>query len=172
MDQFKESPNNPFDAPVPGQSLTDKPGNSPWEHPPQFTDTIEAAEYIWDKITQPDFAGQVVAMLDAGIPVEAIGRIVVFAGFTEGKWTPDVGFILAEVVMKMIATIGVTAGVKKFRMSMQDLTNNKQMKAIMTIKARNSELEKATESLQQDIKSSSNQKGLMAPPKPKEEGAV
>ena len=172
MDQFKESPNNPFDAPIPGQSLTDKPGNSPWEHPPQFTDTIEAAEYIWDKITQPDFAGQVVAMLDAGIPVEAIGRIVVFAGFTEGKWTPDVGFILAEVVMKMIATIGVTAGVKKFRMSMQDLTNNKQMKAIMTIKARNSELEKATESLQQDIKSSSNQKGLMAPPKPKEEGAV
>jgi len=172
MDQFKESPNNPFDAPIPGQSLTDKPGNSPWEHPPQFTDTVEAAEYIWDKITQPDFAGQVVAMLDAGIPVEAIGRIVVFAGFTEGKWTPDVGFILAEVVMKMIATIGVTAGVKKFRMSMQDLTNNKQMKAIMTIKARNSELEKATESLQQDIKSSSNQKGLMAPPKPKEEGAV
>ena len=72
----------------------------------------------------------------------------------------------------MIATIGVTAGVKKFRMSMQDLTNNKQMKAIMTIKARNSELEKATESLQQDIKSSSNQKGLMAPSKPKEEETI
>jgi len=172
MDEFRESPNNPFDAPVPGQSLTDKPGNSPWEHPPQFTDTTEAAEYIWDKITQPDFADQVVAMLDAGIPVEAIGRIVVFAGFTEGKWTPDVGFILAEVVMKMIATIGVTAGVKKFRMSMQDLTNNKQMKDIMTVKARNSELEKATKSLQQDIKSSPDQKGLMAPPKPKEEEAV
>jgi len=172
MDEFRKSPNNPFDAPVPGQSLTDKPGNSPWEHPPQFTDTTEAAEYIWDKITQPDFADQVVAMLDAGIPVEAIGRIVVFAGFTEGKWTPDVGFILAEVVMKMIATIGVTAGVKKFRMSMQDLTNNKQMKDIMTVKARNSELEKATKSLQQDIKSSPDQKGLMAPPKPKEEEAV
>ena len=27
MDQLKEAPNNPFDAPVPGQSLTDKPGN-------------------------------------------------------------------------------------------------------------------------------------------------
>ena len=172
MDEFRESPNNPFDAPVPGQSLTDKPGNSPWEHPPQVTDTIEASEYIWDKITQPEFADQVVAMLDAGIPVEAIGRIIVFSGFTEGKWTPDVGFILAEVVMKMIATIGVTAGVKKFRMSMQDLTNNKQMKDIMTVKARNSELEKATKSLQQDIKSSPEQKGLMAPPKPKEEEAV
>ena len=90
MEEFRESPNNPFDAPVPGQSLTDKPGNYPWEHPPQYTDTQEAAEYVWDKLTQPAFADQVVAMLDAGIPVEAIGRIVVFSGFTEGKWTPDV----------------------------------------------------------------------------------
>jgi hypothetical protein len=29
MNQFKEAPNNPFDAPVPGQGLTDKPGNYP-----------------------------------------------------------------------------------------------------------------------------------------------
>ena len=169
MEEFRESPNNPFDAPVPGQSLTDKPGNYPWEHPPQYTDTQEAAEYVWDKLTQPAFADQVVAMLDAGIPVEAIGRIVVFSGFTEGKWTPDVGFVLAEVIMKMIATIGFTAGVKKFKMSMQDLTNNKQMKAIMSVKSRNEELEKAAKSLGEDIKKIPQQKGLMAQPKPKEE---
>ena len=30
MDQFKEAPNNPFDAPIPGQGLTDKPGNYGW----------------------------------------------------------------------------------------------------------------------------------------------
>ena len=169
MEEFRESQNNPFDAPVPGQSLTDKPGNYPWEHPPQYTDTQEAAEYVWDKLTQPAFADQVVAMLDAGIPVEAIGRIVVFSGFTEGKWTPDVGFVLAEVIMKMIATIGFTAGVKKFKMSMQDLTNNKQMKAIMSVKSRNEELEKAAKSLGEDIKKIPQQKGLMAQPKPKEE---
>ena len=169
MEEFRESPNNPFDAPVPGQSLTDKPGNYPWEHPPQYTDTQEAAEYVWDKLTQPAFADQVVAMLDAGIPVEAICRIVVFSGFTEGKWTPDVGFVLAEVIMKMIATIGFTAGVKKFKMSMQDLTNNKQMKAIMSVKSRNEELEKAAKSLGEDIKKIPQQKGLMAQPKPKEE---
>jgi len=169
MEEFRESPNNPFDAPVPGQSLTDKPGNYPWEHPPQYTDTQEAAEYVWDKLTQPAFADQVVAMLDAGIPVEAIGRIVVFSGFTEGKWTPDVGFVLAEVIMKMIATIGFTAGVKKFKISMQDLTNNKQMKAIMNVKSRNEELKKAAKSLGEDIKKIPQQKGLMAQPKPKEE---
>ncbi len=39
MDKFREAENNPFDAPVPGQSFTDKPGNYPWEHSPQYTDT-------------------------------------------------------------------------------------------------------------------------------------
>ena len=82
MDQFKEAENNPFDAPVPGQSLTDKPGNYPWEHPPQYTDSQEASEYVWDKLTEPLFAQQVIAMLDAGIPVEAISRIILFSGFS------------------------------------------------------------------------------------------
>ena len=37
MDEEKEGIGNPFDAPVPGQSLTDTPGNYPWEHPPLYT---------------------------------------------------------------------------------------------------------------------------------------
>jgi hypothetical protein len=160
---------NDFDAPIPGQSLTDKPGNSAWEHPPQFTDTEEAAEYIWDKLTHPDYAKQLIAMLDAGIPVEALCRVVIFAGFTEGKWTPDVGFMLAEVVIKMIATIAIKAGVKKFKISMQDLTNNREMQSIMDIGSKEKEFKKASEGVQKDIEPKSTQKGLMAAPPPKEE---
>jgi hypothetical protein len=29
---------DPFNTPIPGQSLTDEPGNYPWEHPPRKTD--------------------------------------------------------------------------------------------------------------------------------------
>ena len=89
MDKFREGEDNPFDAPVAGQGLTDEPGNYPWEHPPQFTDTDEAAEFVWDRLHRPEFAEQVLAMLDAGIPVEALGRIVIFNGFMGGKWNPD-----------------------------------------------------------------------------------
>jgi hypothetical protein len=172
MDQFKEAPNNPFDAPIPGQGLTDKPGNYAWEHPPQYTDTQEATEFVWDKLTQPQFAQQVVAMLDSGIPVEAIGRIIVFSGFTEGKWNPDVAFIITEPIMKMIATIGITAGVKKFKISMQDLTNQKEMKAIMSIGNRQEDFTKASKGLKEDIKKMPNQQGLMAAPQPQEEEMV
>jgi hypothetical protein len=113
MDKFREGEDNPFDAPVAGQGLTDEPGNYPWEHPPQFTDPDEAADFVWDRLHRPEFMEQVIAMLDAGIPVEALGRIIIFNGFMEGKWTPDVAFIIAEPVMKMIATMGLTAGVAK-----------------------------------------------------------
>lgn len=166
MNKFTEADNNPFDAPIPGQGLTDKPSNYPWEHPPQFTDTREAAEYVWDKLTEPLFAQQVIGMLDAGIPVEAIARVILFSGFTEGKWTTDVGFILAEVIMKMIATIGVTAKIKKFKISMSDLTNNREMKEILNIKSKNLEFSKASKSLQKDIREIPEQKGLMAQPQP------
>ena len=168
MDKFREAENNPFDAPVPGQSLTDKPGNYPWEHAPQYTDTAEAADYVWDRLSQPQFAEQVIAMLDAGIPVEAIGRIIIFTGFTEGKWSPDVAFIIAEPVMKMIAAVGIHGGVKKFRMSMQDLTNDKQMQSISKIKKSKQEFEKMAMGIAKDT-GATPQGGLMAAPVKEEE---
>lgn len=167
MDQYKEGQDNPFDAPVPGQGLTDNPGNYPWEHPPQYTDTSEATDYIWDRLHQPEFAEQVIAMLDAGIPVEAIGRIILFAGFSEGKWTPDVAFIIAEPVMKMIASIGIKAGVKNIRMSMSDITNKREIQSIVKTKLNNQDAKKAATGVKKDIKKIED-KGLMARPEKEE----
>ena len=48
MREFEEGIGNPFDTPVPGQSLTDTPGNYPWEHSPLITDPEQATEFIWD----------------------------------------------------------------------------------------------------------------------------
>ena len=125
--------------------------------------TSEAADYVWDRLSEPQFAEQVIAMLDAGIPVEAIGRIIIFAGFTEGKWTPDVAFIIAEPVMKMIAAVGIHGGVKKFRMSMQDLTNEKQMQSISKIKKNKDDFEKMAMGIAKDT-GAKPQGGLMAAP--------
>jgi hypothetical protein len=63
---------DPFDAPVPGQSLTDEPGNYPWEHPPQYSDPEEVLDLLFDKLGEPEVVEQVIAMLDSGVPVEAI----------------------------------------------------------------------------------------------------
>ena len=171
MDELREAPNNPFDAPVPGQSLTDKPGNAPWEHPPQMVDTAEAADFIWEQLSTPEFAEQVIAMLDAGIPIEAIARVILFGGFTEGKWTPDVAFIIAEPVMKMIATVGMLGGVKNFRISLDDMTNENQLSSIMDIKNKKEKFKKAAKNIAKD-KPKIEQKGLMAAPQPAQEEMI
>ena len=163
MDQLKEAPNNPFDAPVPGQSLTDKPGSAALEHPPQYTNTADAADFVWGQLSTPEFAEQVISMLDAGVPVEAIGRVILFGGFTEGKWTPDVAFIIAEPIMKMIVAVGIQGGVKKFKMSLGDMTNKNELKSINDLKNNSEAFKKeaagATKALPKP-----EQKGLMAAP--------
>ena len=171
MDELKEAPNNPFDAPVPGQSLTDKPGNAPWEHPPQKVNTAEAADFIWDQLSTPEFSEQVIAMLDAGIPIEAITRVILFGGFTEGKWSPDVAFIIAEPVMKMIATVGMLGGVKNFRISLEDMTNENELNSIMDIKSKKEAFKKAAKNIAED-KPKIEQKGLMAAPQPAQEEMI
>ena len=157
MDEFGEGIGNPFDTPIPGQSLTDEPGNYPWEHPPQYVTTDGAADHLWNRMSEPEFAEQIIAMLDAGVPVEAIARTVLFGGFLKGKFSPDVAFIIAEPVMKMIATIGVVAGIKDIRMSMDDITNKREIKSAVRLKA---EAERVGKELQEEVK----QKGLMAKP--------
>tara|TARA_Y100001937_G_scaffold108424_1_gene152097 strand:- start:1908 stop:2396 length:489 start_codon:yes stop_codon:yes gene_type:complete len=161
MDEFGEGIGNPFDTPIPGQSLTDEPGNYPWEHPPQFVETDEAADYLWDKMSEPEIAEQVIALLDAGVPVEAIGRAALFGGFLNGKFTPDVAFIIAEPVMKMILTIGVMAGIKDIKVSMDDITNKNEIRSAVRLKQ---EAKRIGQEVQEEIK----QKGIMSKPKTEE----
>ena len=132
--------------------------------PTTICNTAEAADFVWDQLTTPEFAEQVIAMLDAGVPVEAIGRVILFGGFTEGKWTPDVAFIIAEPVMKMIVAVGIQGGVKKFKMSLGDMTNNNELKSIMDIKKNSEAFKKAAKGATKSLPQPKQEGGLMAAP--------
>jgi len=167
-DNLTEAPYNEFDAPIPGQSLTDTPGNAPWEHPPQMTDPEEILDGLYDKITDGEFTEQLIAMLDAGVPVEAVVRVMVFSGFTQGKFTPDVGLMIVEPLMKLVAAVGIRAGVSKLKISLEDLSNNKFLKDMAELKASNQEMEQISEGIQQDLPQSEEGAGLMTRPEPQE----
>ena len=167
-DNFTEAPYNEFDAPIPGQSLTDTPGNAPWEHPPQYTDPEQVLDGLYDKITNGEFTEQLISMLDAGIPVEAIVRVMVFGGFMQGKFTPDMGFMIVEPLMKLIAAVGIRAGVKELRLSLEDLSNNKFLKDMAELKAAKEEMGDITQEIKQDLPQPEESPGLMARPQPQE----
>ena len=108
-----------FEAPIPGQSLTKTPGNYPWEHSPNVTKVEDAMMYLTERFTEEENAQNLVSMLKAGVPVEAIARVVLFAGFTEGKWSVDLAILIGEPLMKLIAAIGSRLGLKEMYISMK-----------------------------------------------------
>ena len=159
---------NIFDAATPGQSLTDTPGNANWEHPPQFVEVDEAEEYIWDKLHGEQLLQQVVTFLENDIPVEAIARMILFGGFTEGKWTPDVAILLAEIIFNQIMAIGVKAEVSKMKLFIKDQGTNKFHKEFAKFKVQKhkakqeSTSEEGAEQFAEEIKKEIAPSGLMA----------
>jgi hypothetical protein len=82
---------DPFDAPIPGQSLTDEPGKWPWDQPPQMVDVDDAYEYVVVKIEQnPDLKDDMLKFLMAKVPIESICNTIAFTGFSQGLWNPDI----------------------------------------------------------------------------------
>lgn len=99
---YTEPEDNAFDAPIPGQSLTDEPGNYPWEHAPQTASIEEATDYVYESIMKPKNMERMFTMLRMGIPIEALVKVITFSGFLEGKWTVDVAKLLEPIVAMMI----------------------------------------------------------------------
>ncbi len=100
--QYEEPTINPFNAPIPGQGLTDEPGNYPWEHPPQFTQIEDAADFLYERLSNPKQLKRLLTMMRIGIPIEALVKVITFSGFLEGKFTVDVARLLEPIVAMQI----------------------------------------------------------------------
>ena len=110
--EYAEPEDNIFDAPIPGQSLTDEPGNYPWEHPPQTASVEEAADFVYESIMRKENMERMFTLLRMGIPIEALVKVITFAGFLEGKWTVDVAKLLEPIVAMMITGEASLANIK------------------------------------------------------------
>lgn len=101
-----------LDAAVPGQSLTNDPDNPyPFERPPQFVDKQEAQEYIFDSLMEPEKLKPLLDFITAGIPITTLAQMVLFAGFSKGKWNPDMVLLLLEPTVYILLFICEQAGI-------------------------------------------------------------
>lgn len=98
--------------PIPGQSLTNDPSNpAPYEKPPEFTSVHEASEYIFEKLIEEQTYKEMMGVLVQNVPVMDIVQTLLFAGFKEGKWNPDLMLMLVEPVAYMILALAERAGI-------------------------------------------------------------
>jgi len=153
---------NPFDAPIAGQSLTDTPKNYPWEHAPQYATVEDASMQVWDGLHNEATMQKVLVLLEAGLTVEEITKVIVFAGFVEGKFTPDTGLLLTPIVAKMIIAIGKSAGIEKININKPKQDDTKELIRTV-IKSTPKEVDEKKE-----MKDETPDTGLMGKPKKEE----
>ena len=101
-----------MDRPIPGQSLTEAPDTSqPYVSSPEFTVIQEAIDYIFVTVTEEETYENVMSSIARGVSIMEITQLLLFAGFNEGKWNPDLMLLLAEPTAYMLMGLAERAGI-------------------------------------------------------------
>jgi hypothetical protein len=95
-----------MDRPIPGSSLTNDPDEPfPFEKAPEYTNVREACEYIFETIIEEEVYIPIMRSLADGVSLMEITQAILFKGFSEGKWNPDLLLILAEPTAYMLMAL-------------------------------------------------------------------
>ena len=112
---IEEAGVNPFNAPIPGESLTSSPENpKAWERPPEFADDDEAMQEIYLLLTEQDKLRELINIMNEGIPLDEIAQVVLYKGYTSGKFNPDVMLMLIEPTIYLLIAIADYAEIKDY----------------------------------------------------------
>ena len=99
-------------GPIPGSSLTSDPDNpAPYEQPPEYVNVHEASEWLFSELIEEDRYDQLITALHEGIPVADIAQVILFTGFTQGKWDVNLMTLMIEPAMYIIMALAERAGV-------------------------------------------------------------
>ena len=113
--QFDEVGVNPFNAPIPGESLTTAPDMpKAWERPPQYTSQDAAMEAIYMEITQEDSLRKLINIINDGLPLDEIAQVILYKGYTEGKFSPDLMLLLIEPTLYLLIAIADYAKISDY----------------------------------------------------------
>ena len=113
--QFDEQGVNPFNAPIPGESLTTAPDMpKAWEQPAQYVDQNKAMEAVYMELTEEDTLRKLINMINDGTPLDQIAQVTLYKGYTEGKFSPDLMLMLIEPTLYLLIAIADYAEIKDY----------------------------------------------------------
>ena len=104
---------NPFQGPIPGQSLTNSPDSQqPWEQPPEVTGVKDGRELMFLEILKDENLESIVMLMNNGMSVSEVAEMLLFIGYTKGKFNADLMMLLLEPVMYMLLAIAEAVGIE------------------------------------------------------------
>jgi hypothetical protein len=123
---------SPFDAPIPGQSLTDEPGNAPWEKPAQYDTVEDVSKYYIERLADPDVMDDLSVLFGSGLTMKPFVSSLVASGVMQGIHTVDAGMLVSPVISKFVSVAMDTYGikVKDESMSKADKSTDREKKRV------------------------------------------
>tara|TARA_R110000772_G_scaffold40476_2_gene94764 strand:- start:87 stop:677 length:591 start_codon:yes stop_codon:yes gene_type:complete len=104
-----------FNAPTPGESLTTSPDTpNSWERPPLYTTQERAMEELYLLMTEKERLTELVKIIDDGVPLDEIAQVILYKGYTEGQYNPDLMLIMIEPTIYLLIAIADYAGIKDY----------------------------------------------------------
>jgi|TARA_R100000482_G_scaffold122046_1_gene68898 hypothetical protein len=100
-----------FNVAPPGHSLTEDNSKWPWGRPSEMADPDEALDRAIESIMQPKTKQELFKLLMVGVSVEVLVEGMLFQGFRDGKYTPDVGLLIKGPLGIVIADMAEEEGI-------------------------------------------------------------
>lgn len=94
-----------FAAAPPGHSLTQDNSRWPWGKPPTDVDPEKVLEKIIKSISAKRTETEMMKLLIVGVSVETMVEGILFQGFQEGRFNPDVGLLIKPALALYIADV-------------------------------------------------------------------
>lgn len=119
---------DPFSAPIPGSSLTGpKETPQPYETTPELNDAQEVTQSIWDRIREDeDVLDGILDNMRDGLPLEDIAQVLLFEGFSQGQFNPDVMLNAIEPTIYLLAFLANYAEIPAVIFPEEDFDNDEE----------------------------------------------
>ena len=99
-----------FDGPIPGQSLTENPGNRPYERPPEITNVEEAIQMHLTRLSEPEKMEGILDAIEMGIDIRSLNTAYLRSAVANGIHTVDISQLVAPITHEYMKKIADEAG--------------------------------------------------------------
>ena len=125
-----------FEAPIPGQSLTNEPKNYPWENAARLNTPEDAIVYHLERLNQPKRAEAMLDFLQLDIDVVTMTEGILRNAVANGEHSVDVSMIIAPIIHEHIVGLADATGIDYDEGLNEDDTQEERAYAIRENKAR------------------------------------
>ena len=115
-----------FEAPIPGQSLTDTPGNAPYERPPEITDPRQALVHHLNRLQDAEVLDAAMTFVEMGMTIRELTEFMTTAATMNGIHSLDVGLMVAPAIHEFL-----TVSARKLGVEFEEGFENKEEKKRM-----------------------------------------